>query len=153
MAHSSALRPGLGLAARDQLVPSQRRISVRSTSDAVPQPDMQEEPAAHALPPGPALTEFRTALRPGLGLAACDQLVPSQRRISVRKTRGSEAVPQPDTQEAPTTHALPPGPALTPVKALWPGLGLAACDQLVPSQRKISVRKTADAVPQPGAQE
>jgi len=118
----------------------------------VAQPDAQEAPAAHALRPGPALTEYSNARGPGLGLVARDQPAPSQRKISVRST--SDAVPQPDAQERPAAHALPPGPALTEYSfALWPGLALAARDQLAPFQRKTSVRSTSDAVKQRDTQE
>jgi len=67
-------------------------MSVRSTFDA-----QQEKPTAHALPPGPALTEYSAATRPGLALAASDQPAPFQRKISVRSTE--DAVPQPDAHE------------------------------------------------------
>jgi hypothetical protein len=118
----------------------------------VPQCDTQETPAAHALPPGPAVTPHKTALWPGLGLTFRDQLAPLKRKISVRAT--SDAVRQCDAQEVPAAQALPPGPALTEFSlAIWPGLGLAARDQLPLFQRKMSVRSTSDAVPQRDAQE
>jgi len=69
---------------RTHATPFQRNISVRSISESVRQPATQTSPAAQALPPGPALTPFRAAFRPGLGLATRDHLVPSQRKISVR---------------------------------------------------------------------
>src|SRR5947209_6368294 len=107
----------------DQAFPSQCKMSIRYTADVVPQRDMQEAPTAQAVPPGPALTPYRSAVLPGLGLAVCDQETPSQRKISVRSA--SDDVPQPDAQVSPAAQALPSGLALTPCSsAALPGLGL-----------------------------
>src|SRR5215471_17613979 len=108
---TSASRPGLGLAVCDQAAPSQRKISVRSVSEDVPQPDAQVLPAAQALPPRAALTPCSSAALPGPGLIACDQAAPFQCTISAR----------PEVVE-PAAHALPSGPALTPMSC--PGMGL-----------------------------
>src|SRR5215470_2049557 len=106
-------------------------MSIRYTADVVPQRDMQESPTAQAVLPGPALTPSRSASRPGLGLAVCDQETPSQRRISVRSA--SDDVPQPDAQVLPAAQAPPAGAALTPCSStVPPGTGLAACDQVAP---------------------
>src|SRR5215471_7067922 len=115
----SASRPGLGLAVRDQDRPSQRKISVRSASDDVPQADAQVSPAAQALPSGAALTPCSSAAPPRLGLVACDQVAPLQCTISAR----------PEVVE-PAAQALPSGPALTPIScpamglngSCWPGV-------------------------------
>jgi len=50
-------------------------------------------------------------------------------------------------------HAqLPPGLELTAFRLTPPpGLGLATCEHAMPSQRRISVRPAAAAVPQPDA--
>jgi hypothetical protein len=117
----------------------------------VPQPDVQDVPAAQARPSGPALTLYSAELRPGLGLSTFDHLAPSQCKISVLST--PESVPQADAQEVPTAHALFPGPALTPYRnELSPGLGLGSWDQTRPFQCNISVWRAAADVPQPVVQ-
>ena len=95
----ASLRTGFVIRRRDHpgnhLVPFQRRISVRSVSDEV-EHFVQDQPAAQAVPPGPVLTLERRANWPELGLGTGDQVVPSQRRISVRSV--CDEVPHRDAQ-------------------------------------------------------
>jgi hypothetical protein len=47
---------GLGLETCDQVEPFHCKISARRVADPREQNEAQDEPTAHALPPGPALT-------------------------------------------------------------------------------------------------
>jgi hypothetical protein len=95
---------GFGLLTLDQVVPFQCTISVRFTSEGVPQLDAQYSPAAQESFAPVALTPYRRLNRVlGLGLVTCDQEVPSQCMIRVRCT--SEPTPHPDVQYQPTAQA------------------------------------------------
>jgi hypothetical protein len=149
-AFRNAPRPRRELATCDQVLPSQCKIK-GCAFWAVSQAVMQVPPTAQAVPPGPVVTPSRAAWLLGLGLGVGDQVVPFQRKISVRPVAGE--VKQPGRQAAPTAQALPPGPALTPVRNASPArLGVGACDQSVPSQRKISGLTASGGLKQRGAQ-
>src|SRR5256885_11838991 len=113
-----ALPAGLGLAACDHAVPSQCRIRARVAARGARQPGVQELPAAQAVPSAPALTASRSALLPRPGAVAWNQLVPSQRKISIWSA--SDAVWQPDVQRYPTAPAPPAGPGRTPYRSAAP---------------------------------
>jgi hypothetical protein len=104
--------PGLGLAVCDQAEPFQRKIRVCVDGELLTQREVQDTPAAQAASPGPVLTAWREATRPGVGLVADDQAEPFQCKISVRKA--ADWVPHCEVHDAPTAQAVPPGPALTP---------------------------------------
>src|SRR5215470_2771096 len=71
----------------DQREPFKLRITVRSTSSAIPQREIQVWPTATAPPPGSTTIPLSIQLPPGLGLS-CDQSEPFERRIADRNTAG-----------------------------------------------------------------
>jgi hypothetical protein len=123
-----------------------------SISDVVPQPEAHEWPTAQVVPAGPELTPFSPAACPGLGLDVRDQELPSHRKISVRNR--CDAVPQADSQDSPTAHAVPPGAPVTACSTvIRRRLGPGIRDHLLPFQRRISALPTSEAVPQPDVHE
>jgi hypothetical protein len=90
---------GVGLVtgpAAAQARPFQRKITILTCCEFVPQLATQDTPTAHAVPPGATATSSSAVTRSVLGLGVSDHARPFHRRISVLSP--SVVVPQPATQ-------------------------------------------------------
>ena len=107
---SREVLPEVGPTVCDQVDPFQRKISARSTSDPVPQSDVQDQPTAQAFPRGPIVVASRTWLlvewtcnspetTPITAPAAITPApIPTSRQLSFLKSRAGKD-PEPATRD------------------------------------------------------